>query len=327
MNNLYPLKFETIFKDKIWGGNKIKTILHKDYTPLPNCGETWELSAVRGNISVVENGSLKGEPLDKLLEQFGEEILGGKVVAAFGHEFPLLIKFIDAKEDLSVQVHPDDRLAAQRHGGKGKTEMWYIFQADEGASLISGFNRPVDKNSYLEYVEKGELDKILNRVEVEKGDVFYIPAGRIHTIGQGIMLAEIQQTSDITYRIYDFNRTDAAGNKRELHTEQAVDALDYAFYESYKTPYKPKMNDRVSLVQSPYFTTNKFNIDEPKVIDYSDLDSFVIFIFTGGKGKIKDDQGNEQEFRLGAVYLVPAAIPAVEIIPEGEAEFLEVYLV
>ncbi|UII30600.1 AraC family ligand binding domain-containing protein [Fulvivirga ulvae] len=325
MNSFYPLKFKTIFKEKIWGGNKIKTILKKDFSPLENCGETWELSTVKGNISEIANGEFKGMLLDELLKKFPDEIMGSEVVSAFGTEFPLLIKFIDAQQDLSVQVHPDDTLAKARHNGMGKTEMWYIMQADNGASLIAGFNRPLNKEQYNDYFSKGTLDEILNRVEVEKGDVFYIPAGRIHTIGKGIMLAEIQQTSDLTYRIYDFDRVDAQGNKRELHVEEALDALDYTFHENYKTPYELHDNQRSTLVQSPYFTTNKFSLSQLKVLDYSAVDSFVIYICTEGQGSIKYN-GGEQPITQGDVFLVPSVLKEIKIQPENNLELLEVYI-
>lgn len=325
MNNFYPLKFKTIFKDKIWGGDKIKTILNKDFSPLENCGETWELSTVQGNISEVSNGKFKGVRLDELLGKFPEEIMGGSVVSKFGNDFPLLIKFIDAQQDLSVQVHPNDALAKERHNGMGKTEMWYIMQADEGASLIAGFNRPLSKELYSDYFSKGTLDEILNRVEVEKGDVFYIPAGRIHTIGKGILLAEIQQTSDLTYRIYDFDRVDAQGNKRELHVEEALDALDYSFHENYKTPYKIDQNERTQLVQSPYFTTNKFNLTQTKTFGYAALDSFVIYICTEGQG-VMSYKGGEEHIEQGDVFLIPASLKEILIRPEKNMELLEVYI-
>lgn len=325
MKKLYPLKFKPIFKEKIWGGTKIKTKLNKDFSPLSNCGETWELSAVQGNISEVANGPLAGQLLDSLLEQRPEEILGKRVAKQFGTEFPLLIKFLDAHEDLSVQVHPNDELAKARHNGFGKTEMWYILQADEGASLIAGFNRPLDKESYKSYFEEGKLSEILNRVEAEAGDVFYIPAGRIHTIGKGILLAEIQQTSDLTYRIYDFDRVDSDGNKRELHTEEAIDALDYTYIDDYKTQYTVVKDQRSKLVESPYFMTNKFEISTDHSLDYTQLDSFAVFIFTKGSGEIRYEDGVET-YSLGDVVLVPASLGDVQIMPSEQSAFLEVYM-
>ncbi|NVK83495.1 MAG: class I mannose-6-phosphate isomerase, partial [Cytophagia bacterium] len=199
---LYPLKFDTIFKEKIWGGTKIKDVLGKDFSPLKNCGETWEISGVPGNLSKVSDGVLKGSTLPELIEEFKDELVGEKVYEAFGNEFPLLVKFIDAAQDLSIQVHPDDKLAKARHNSLGKSEMWYIFQADKGSKLISGFNRETNREEYLQYLNSGKLTEILNEEEVHDGDCFYLPAGRVHTIGKGLLLAEIQQSSDVTYRIY-----------------------------------------------------------------------------------------------------------------------------
>lgn len=220
---LYPLTFETIFKDKIWGGQKIKTILGKDFSPLPNCGETWEVSDVDGNLSVVKEGGLQGKSLHELVEQYKGDLVGDHVYEKYGNRFPLLVKFIDANDDLSIQVHPDDKLAAERKSGFGKTEMWYIMQADEGAKLNSGFNREVTQEEYVKAVADNTIQDLLNIETAQPGDVFFLPAGRVHYIGKGLLLAEIQQTSDTTYRIYDFDRVDATtGQKRELHTEQEI---------------------------------------------------------------------------------------------------------
>ena len=325
MPNLYPLKFKTIYKDKIWGGSKIKTVLEKDFAPLPNCGETWELSGYGDEVSVVHEGALKGKVLTILIEDFQGQLVGEKVYERFGNEFPLLIKFIDAKADLSIQVHPDDALAKIRHDGFGKTEMWYILQADEGATLISGFNQEIDKTTYLNHFNNGTLDEILNREEVGAGDVFFIPAGRVHTIGKGILLAEIQQTSDTTYRIYDFDRVDAEGNKRELHVEEAVDAIDYNFYEDIKTKYADKENEAVNLADCNYFTTNKIVADKQVSRSYKALDSFVIYIcIEGGFGLIYNE--NELTVRKGEVVLLPAIIKNVVLVPSPTATILEVYI-
>ena len=253
MTALYPLKFRTIFKDKIWGGDKIMTVLGKNYSPLPNCGETWEISGVEGNLSKVKEGELKGCDLVSLIDTYREQLVGKKVFDRFGLEFPLLVKFIDANDDLSVQVHPDDTQARLRHNSFGKTEMWYIFQADEGARLNAGFNRPLSKEQYKQYVDNGKVMDILNWVDVQEDDVFFLPAGRVHSIGKGILLAEIQQTSDITYRIYDFDRKDSEGNERQLHTEEALDVIDFTYHDEYKTRYKDQVNEVVELVQCPYF--------------------------------------------------------------------------
>jgi mannose-6-phosphate isomerase len=247
MSALYPLIFHTQYKDKIWGGQKIKTVLGKDYGDLPNCGETWEISGVKGNVSVVKNGSLAGKSLVELIQTYKEKLVGKKVFEKSGDEFPLLIKFIDANDDLSIQVHPDDALGMKRHNSLGKTEMWYVFEADKGAKLNSGFNQEMDKETYLKHLNDKSLEKILNYEEVKIGDVFFLPAGRVHYIGKGICLAEIQQTSDITYRIYDFDRRDDKGNLRELHTDLALDAIDYKHYVDYKTKYAPKTNEDPAL--------------------------------------------------------------------------------
>jgi mannose-6-phosphate isomerase len=226
MTALYPLKFKTIFKDKIWGGQKIKTYLGKDFGSLPNCGETWEISGVKTDVSVVDGGALNGESLADLLEQYKDELVGKKIYNHFGNIFPLLVKFIDANDWLSIQVHPNDELAKKRHNSFGKTEMWYIIESDPGSTLIAGFNQQIDEKIYLEKLNSGHLMDILNKETADAGDVFFLPAGRVHTIGKGLLLAEIQQTSDITYRIYDFDRVDDKGNKRELHTQEALAALD-----------------------------------------------------------------------------------------------------
>ncbi len=325
MSKLYPLKFETIFKDKIWGGHKIKNVLGKDYGNLPNCGETWEISGVEGNISVVKEGELKGLSLVDIIEKYKGTLLGEKVYNRFPDEFPLLIKFIDANADLSIQVHPDDKLAKERHNSFGKTEMWYVFQADKGASLISGFNQPVSKDVYLERFNAGELTSILNREFVEEDDVFFIPAGRVHTIGEGLLLAEIQQTSDVTYRIYDFDRVDDQGNSRELHVEQALDAIDYNYYEDYKVKYDNQLNQPTKLVSCPYFTTNKLQLNQGVERDYTKIDSFIIYICVDGSGSLEYD-GGKTAIAKGDAILLPAQIKNVKITPITECKLLETYI-
>ncbi|MCF6358465.1 MAG: class I mannose-6-phosphate isomerase, partial [Draconibacterium sp.] len=237
MNGLYPLKFKPILLDKIWGGDRINTILNKDLGELPNCGESWEISGVEGNISLVENGFLAGNNLQEIIEIYMGDLVGDSVFKKFGEEFPLLIKFIDAQQDLSIQVHPNDELSKKRHNAYGKTEMWYIIDAKEDALINSGFEGEVTKEQYLKYVEKGNLTDLLHFDKVVEGDVFFIPAGRVHAIGKGVLVAEIQQTSDVTYRIFDYNRKDDKGNLRELHTKLAVDAIDFSYLEEYKTKY------------------------------------------------------------------------------------------
>lgn len=321
MQELYPLKFSTIFKEKIWGGKKIETILGKNYGDLENCGETWELSGVEGNISEVSNGSLQGRRITDLIEEYQDNLVGKSIIERFGNEFPLLIKFIDAAQDLSIQVHPDDTLAKKRHNGYGKTEMWYILQADEGSSLISGFSKETKKEEYLEYFNRGKLSDLLNREQAKKDDVFFLPAGRVHTIGKGLMLAEIQQTSDITYRIYDFDRVDKEGHKRELHVEEALDAIDFKHYPEFKTPYPKTSNTTNSIISTPFFTTNKLSLNQSFSVDRSGLDCFKIYIGVGGSGTIAGEQ-----LGFGEVLLVPASMKSYTIEPDGEVELLETYI-
>ncbi|HZY35007.1 MAG TPA: type I phosphomannose isomerase catalytic subunit [Mucilaginibacter sp.] len=325
MRPLYPLKFQTIYKDKIWGGQKIKTYLNKDFGNLPNCGETWEISGVKSDVSVVADGPLKGERLDQLLEEYKEELVGKKVYEHFGNIFPLLIKFIDANEDLSIQVHPNDELAKKRHNSFGKTEMWYVVEADPGSTLIAGFNRELDQQEYLDKFNSGHLMDILNKEDVKPGDVFFLPAGRVHTIGKGLLIAEIQQTSDITYRIYDFDRVDDKGNKRELHVEEALAAIDYKHYSGYKTNYHPKENETVQLVSCPYFTTNLMDFTESTEKDYSGLDSFVIYVCLEGDFTIKCD-GEAYPVKMGDCMLLPKTIEKVQLETVSGFKILESFI-
>ncbi|MFA5327211.1 MAG: type I phosphomannose isomerase catalytic subunit [Prolixibacteraceae bacterium] len=326
MEGLYPLKFAPIYKEKIWGGNKINSVLNKDFGNLPNCGESWEISGVEGNVSVVSNGYLAGNSLEELMEIYMGDLVGDQLFDAFGTEFPLLIKFIDANDDLSIQVHPDDEMAAERHNSFGKTEMWYVIQADKGSKLQSGFNQQVDQEKYLEKLNNAELTDILNFEEVAAGDVFFIPAGRVHAIGKGILLAEIQQTSDITYRIYDYNRCDDKGIPRELHTEQALGAIDFTVFPEYKTKYTNVLNTSVELVHCDYFTTNLLEITSEIEKDYSELDSFVIYMCLDGFVQIETVSGIEF-IQKGETVLIPASIDSVKLnVQTPSAKLLEVYV-
>ena len=327
MNNLYPLKFTPICKDKIWGGHKLHELLNKQFPELPNCGESWEISGVQNEVSVVSNGFLKGNNLEELIEVYMGDLVGEKVYEKFGEEFPLLIKFIDANDDLSIQVHPNDELALERHDSFGKTEMWYVVQADPGAKLIAGFNRKINKAEYLEYFKNGQLEEILNYEEVKEGDVFFMPAGRVHAIGKGIVVAEIQQTSDVTYRIYDFNRVDSHGQARELHTELAVDAIEYRHESSYRTEYQPINNQSVKLVECPYFTTNILPLTSNVERDFTELDTFVIYTCLEGDCAIFwEDQ--TLAIAKGDSILVPALISnfGFSVRSGQSAKLLEVYL-
>jgi mannose-6-phosphate isomerase len=325
MSALYPLKFKTIFKDKIWGGHKIESYLHKDIGDLPNCGETWEISGVKSDVSVVDSGELKGQSLADLLEKYQGELVGEKVYQHFGNTFPLLIKFIDANDDLSVQVHPNDELAKKRHNSFGKTEMWYIIEADPGSTLITGFNQEMDEKKYVDALNSGHIMDILNREEAKAGEVFFLPAGRVHTIGKGLLIAEIQQTSDITYRIYDFDRVDDKGQKRELHTEEALAAIDYKHYDEYKTIYQPQKDETVHVVKCPYFTTNVLDATHGVEKDYSALDSFVIHVCVEGEYTLKHND-LEYPVKMGDCILLPKTIDKVELKTTSGFKMLESYI-
>ena len=319
----YPIKFEPILKERIWGGEKLINTFKKKSDKL-NIGESWEISDVEGAVSVVSNGLLKGQTLKDLIINFKEEFLGYKVYERFGDNFPVLIKFIDAKTPLSIQVHPNNELAKERHNSFGKNEMWYVMDVDKDAELIVGFNQKVDEEKYVKALNNGKVLDILNSEKTEKGDTFYIPTGRVHAIGSGIVLAEIQQTSDVTYRIYDYERTDAAGNQRELHTELALGAIDYNLYHNYKTAYQLKENESSELVHSPYFKTDIIQLTSQLEKDYKALDSFVIYMCVEGSFTLECN--NElMMVNKGETVLLPASIKAVKLSSE-KATILEVYL-
>ena len=325
MSKLYPFKFRPIFKEKIWGGQKIKTELGLDFSPLPNCGEVWVLSGVEGSESKVINGFLKGNALNDLLEVYMDDLVGEDLFYKFDKEFPILVKFIDSNDYLSIQVHPDDVLAAKRNVGNGKTEMWYILDADPNSELITGFNRQVNQEIYLEYLNNKRLKEILNVEKVKKGDVYYIPSGRIHALGPGILLTEIQQTSDITYRIYDWDRMDEKGNSRELHTEQALDAIDFRPVDNYRTEYLKTKNQTENLVETPFFTTNILDFDQVVQKDYTHLDSFVIYICVAGSALIHYDQ-NQETLKKGETLLIPAIMDRLALEPLQTCKILEVFI-
>lgn len=322
---LYPMTFKPILKKIIWGGSDICPF--KGITPVQNgIGESWELSHVEGNYSIVDNGELEGKTLDELIRTEGSRLLGEKVMEQFGSTFPLLIKFIDARDDLSIQVHPDDELAKKRHDSFGKTEMWYVIHAAEGAALYSGFSQKIDAEEYVKRVEDNTIMDVLQRYEVCPGDVFFLPAGRVHAIGSGCFIAEIQQTSNITYRIYDYNRKDANGQGRELHTEQAKDAIDYTLCTDYRTHYKAHSNATVELANCKYFTTNLLDIDSIMVRDFSELDSFVVYICMAGKATLRDNKGNEIVVHQGQTVLIPADTDVITISPVPGAKFMETFI-
>ncbi|MFV0507196.1 MAG: type I phosphomannose isomerase catalytic subunit [Bacteroidales bacterium] len=323
--SLYPLKFKPIFKERIWGGEKIRTFLNKDFSPLSNCGESWEMSGVYGDVSVVSNGKLKGNTLAELVEVYMGDLVGEKNYERFGDEFPLLIKFIDSQDNLSVQVHPNDELSKKRHNAYGKTEMWYVVDAEPGAKLISGFKGEVSKEKYIEAVENEAVEDILNFMEVSAGDVFFMPAGRVHAIGKGLLVAEIQQTSDVTYRIYDYKRKDANGNERELHTELAVDAIDYEKVDNVRTDYDHNAKD-VNIAKCTYFTTNKVTVGTEVTRDIAKIDSFIIYICLDGELEITDDEGNKETIVKGESVLIPALANELVIRSRSKSVLLETYV-
>jgi mannose-6-phosphate isomerase len=322
---LYPLKFQPILKSKIWGGQKLSSCLNKDISALENCGETWEISGVETEQSVVSNGFLQENELNELVETYMGDLVGDHVFEQFGNQFPLLFKYIDANDYLSVQVHPDDALALARHNNFGKTEMWYVVEAAPDAVLISGFNQPTSKESYLEALEKGTIKDILRFEKAEKGDVFYIPAGRIHAIGPGIVLAEIQQTSDITYRIYDWQRKDEQGNYRELHTDLALDAINFSLSDSSKKHAESTINSTKELVRSKYFVTNQLIFDKKVEKVYATIDSFVVYMCLEGSYTIAYEDST-MTVNKGETVLIPAIITEITLIPHAQTTLLEVYI-
>lgn len=319
--NLYPLKFKPILKERLWGGTKLKDVLGK---PIENdiTGESWELSAVEGDVSVVANGDLSGTSLQELINKYPEELLGKSVFKRFGKEFPILIKFIDAKQDLSIQLHPNDELAKKRHNSFGKTEMWYIMDADDGAELIVGFNKDVTKEEYTKSIEEDTLLDLLNYESVKEGDTFFINTGKMHAIGAGVLLAEIQQTSDVTYRVFDFNRKDKNGNLRELHTDLALDAIDYTKKADFKVKYSDKKDSVINMVSSPYFNTNILELTKDLELDVENRDSFTIYMCVGGKASISNEFGTVT-IENGETTLLAAQSKKINIITTN-AKLLEV---
>ncbi len=320
------LRFDPILKERIWGGEKLKTLLSKK-SDKKNIGESWEISDVDKDISIVLKGSLKGRKLKDLISEYKGDLVGNKIYRQFGENFPLLIKFVDAKEALSIQLHPDDKLAKERHNSFGKTEMWYVIQANEKSNLIVGFKKDTNKQEYLHHLENKTLPNILNFDEAKEGDAYFIPTGRIHAIGGGVLLAEIQQTSDITYRIYDWERQDNNGNYRELHTEQAIEAIDYKAHKSYKTEYQKKKNESIEIISCHYFTTNILPIEKAFSfsVNHSAKDSFVIYICVKGEVLVEFNQQSEL-LEIGQTLLVPACINKIKISSNMNSELLEVFI-
>ena len=318
-----PIKFKPILKQTLWGGGKIVKFKGIDGHDGEQIGESWELSGVPGNESVAANGEYDGRTLTEIVAAEKERLVGTDNYKRFGDEFPLLIKFIDAKQDLSIQVHPDDE-KAQKYGLRnGKTEMWYIMNSDADASLRCGMKAKITPEQYKAMVADGTICDAIAEYPVKEDDCFFIPAGRIHSIGKGCFLAEIQQTSDATYRIYDFNRRDKDGNLRELHTEKAAECIDYTVLNDYRTEFTAEKNRGVQIVSSPFFNTAVYDLDEPMTLDYSELDSFVILVGIKGEAIFTDNEGNTTTLRGGETLLVPASTATIKV--DGNIKFLETY--
>ena len=315
-------KFEPLLKQTLWGGDKIIPFKHLD-AQMDHVGESWEISGVANNETIVANGPDKGKSLNDLVREQKDLLVGKENYQRFGDEFPLLIKFIDARQDLSIQVHPTDEIAHRQGKSRGKTEMWYALDSDAGAQLYNGLKQQITPEQYKEMVENDTITDALARYEVHEGDVFFIHAGRIHAIGAGCFVAEIQQTSDVTYRIYDFKRKDKNGNYRELHTKEAAESIDYTVLPNYRTEYERSKNEGVQVVSCPYFTTAVYDLNEPMALDYSELDSFVILIAVKGKGTISAN-GEEMSFQMGDTVLLPATTNEVKVA--GEVKFLETFV-
>ena len=315
-------KFEPLLKQTLWGGDKIIPFKHLN-TKMEQVGESWEISGVKDFETIVANGPDKGKSLNQLVSEMKDQLVGKENYERFGDEFPLLVKFIDAHQDLSIQVHPSDEVAHRQGKSHGKTEMWYALPSTPGAMLYNGLKQQITPEQYKQMVENDTITDALARYEVHEGDVFFIPAGRIHAIGAGCFVAEIQQTSDVTYRIYDFKRKDKNGNYRELHTQLAAESIDYTVLDNYRTEYEPLKNEGVQVATCPYFTTAVYDLTEPMTLDYSELDSFVILIAVKGEGRLICN-GEEMPFQMGDTALLPATTNEVRV--EGEVKFLETYV-
>ena len=315
-------KFKPLLKQTLWGGDKIIPFKQLD-ARMENVGESWEISGVPGNETVVADGLESGKTLNELVREQKAALVGQENYERFGDEFPLLIKFIDARQDLSIQVHPNDEVAHRQGKERGKTEMWYALESTPGAQLYNGLKRQITPEEYKQLVADDTITDALARYEVKEGDVFFIPAGRIHAIGAGCFVAEIQQTSDVTYRIYDFKRRDKDGNYRQLHTKEAAEAIDYTVLPNYRTEYTAAKNAPRQVVSCPYFTTAVYDLTEPMTIDYGDLDSFVILIGVKGEGTLTVD-GERTPLKAGETLLLPASVKEVKV--EGTLKFLETYV-
>ena len=316
------IKFRPILKQVLWGGNKIIPFKQLD-ADMEQVGESWEVSGVKDNESIVANGQYEGMKLNDLVALLKGDLVGKENYERFGNEFPLLIKFIDASKQLSIQVHPNDEQAKAKGLKRGKTEMWYIMESAPDATLLSGLKRTITPEEYKAMVENDTITDALCEYRVGEGDVFYLPAGRIHSIGAGTFLAEIQETSDVTYRIYDFKRKDKDGNYRQLHTEAAAECIDYSVENDYRTKYEARKNEGVELAQCAHFTTSVYDLDEPMLLDYSELDSFVVLIALSGECTLSTGDA-ETQLRAGETVLLPATTQTLSV--SGTVKFLETFV-
>ena len=327
MNSLYPLKFKPIYKDYIWGGSKLKDKFNKKIpSSFDRCAESWEISSIQDNISVVSNGFLAGNNLQELVEIYMGDLVGDKVYSKFGDEFPILVKLIDATDTLSIQVHPNNDVAKKKHHAFGKTEMWYVIDSDPNSKIITGFNRKITKAEYQEHLMNNKLQDILNVEQANKDDVFFLPSGRIHAIGKGILLAEIQQSSDITYRIFDWNRVDKEGNHRELHTDLALDVIDFKKYDSYKFTKPITKNESSELIHCEFFDVNRLSFNQSIERDYHLLDSFVIYLCVEGGLNIISGENTVESLTKGETVLIPAELNEITLKPLPSATILEVFI-
>jgi len=322
---LYPIRFKPIYKELIWGGEKLREEYGKKDAP-EMTGESWEISMVEDNISVVSNGFLKGNTLEEIIEVYMGDLVGDRIFEMYGTFFPILTKFIHSNDNLSIQVHPDDNYAMEHHGENGKTEMWYILEAEKDAKLIVGFNRDTDREGFLKSLKEGSLVELMNFEPVQKGDVLFMPTGRVHALGPGIVLAEIQQTSDMTYRIFDWDRTGPDGQPREMHIDHALNVMDFERRGDYKTSYTPRLNSTVNLADCPYFTTRYMQFDQPVDKDYSLIDSFVIYMCMEGKVDLHYPGEKPETLKKGDTVLVPAAIKELSLVPREESTMLEIFM-
>lgn len=317
---LYPIKFKPIYKSKVWGGQKISKIKADKKAPA-DCGESWEISSVDSDLSVVANGFLKGNNIEEIIEIYMGEIVGDSVFENFGYQFPLLIKIIEAKENLSVQVHPNDEFAAERHDSFGKNEIWYVLDSEPGSKLISGFAKDVSKDEFFKSIENNSFEDLINQPETKSGEVYFIPAGRVHSLGAGNTIVEIQQASDVTYRVYDYGRVG-----RELHLELASDVIDYKKTEFVKTLFSRNPDKSNKIISNQYFSVNLLPVMNQVIKDYYSLDSFVVYFCINGKVSVKTIGNDDVIIKKGETVLIPAAINSVTIVPQEYSELLEIFL-